>query len=159
MHPSLAFYLLAILNAASTFGRLIPNYIADHVGPLNTIVPSTFLAGILSLCLISAHNSTSVIVIIAFYGFFSGTLVSLPPTIYVHLAGPNNRGRIGTRMGMGFAFVSVGMLVGTPICGAILKVAGFKYVWVFGGTMACFGACFIFMSRMAQSGWVLWKKV
>ena len=62
-------------------------------------------------------------------------------------------------MGMGFAFVSFGMLVGTPICGAILKVAGFKYVWVFGGTMGCFGACFIFMSRMAQSGWVLWKKV
>jgi MFS family permease len=69
------------------------------------------MTGILQFCLLSAHTSASVIVIIAFYGFFSGTLVSLPATIYVHLAGPNNRGKIGTRMGMGFAFVSIGKLL------------------------------------------------
>lgn len=33
-NENLAFYLLAILNAASTFGRVIPNLIADRIGPV-----------------------------------------------------------------------------------------------------------------------------
>ena len=107
MSESLSFYLLAILNAASTFGRLFPNILADKLGPMNVIVPGAFMTGILQFCLVSAHSAASVIAIIALYGFFSGTLVSLPATIYVHLAGPTNRGKIGTRMGMGFAFVSI----------------------------------------------------
>lgn len=97
--------------------------------------------------------------LMTFYGFFSGTLVSLPATIYVHLAGPKNRGRIGTRMGMGFAFVSVGMLIGTPITGAILQASGFKYIWVFGGTFMCVGSIFLALSRFAQGGWAWWVKV
>lgn len=83
MSKSLSFYLLAILNAASTFGRLFPNILADRLGPLNILIPGAFMTGILQFCLVSAHSSAAVIVIIAFYGFFSGTLVSLPATIYV----------------------------------------------------------------------------
>ena len=83
MGKSLSFYLLTILNAASTFGRLFPNILADRLGPLNILIPGAFMTGILQFCLVSAHSSAAVIVIIAFYGFFSGTLVSLPATIYV----------------------------------------------------------------------------
>lgn len=98
-------------------------------------------------------------VIIALYGFFSGTLVSLPATIYVHLAGPQNRGLIGTRMGMGFAVVAFGILVGTPITGAILQSAGFKYIWIYGGTMLVVGSTFIALARLTQGKWKLWIKV
>jgi hypothetical protein len=38
---NLAFYMLSIINAASVFGRLVPNFIADTVGPLNC--PTGFL--------------------------------------------------------------------------------------------------------------------
>ena len=48
--------------------------------------------------------------ILQLYGLFSGALVSLPPTIFVHLT--KNRAVIGTRMGMGFAIISIGLLVG-----------------------------------------------
>ncbi|KAK3050199.1 hypothetical protein LTR09_008588 [Extremus antarcticus] len=159
MEPDLAFYLLAILNGASTFGRLIPNYIADRVGPFNVLTPCALMCAILQYCLISAHSSASVIVIIAFYGFFSGTLVSLPATCYVHLAGPTRRGLIGTWMGMGFAFVSLGILCGTPITGAILGVSSFKYVWVFGATFELVGSVFFVLSRLAQAKWRIWVKV
>lgn len=117
------------------------------------------MTGVLQYCLIAAHSPAAVIVIIAFYGFFSGTLVSLPATIYVHLAGPHKRGLIGTRMGMGFAVTSIGMLMGTPITGAILDASSFKYVWIFGGTLTCVGSSFIGLARFAQSGWELRKKV
>jgi predicted MFS family arabinose efflux permease len=117
------------------------------------------MTGVLQYCLISAHDSASVIAIIAFYGFFSGTLVSLPATIYVHLAGPTNRGKIGTRMGMGFAFVSIGMLIGTPITGQILDAAGFTAVWAFGGSFAILGAVFMTLARFAQAKWKVVEKV
>ena len=62
-------------------------------------------------------------------------------------------------MGMGFAFISVGMLIGTPITGAVLDAAGFKYIWIYGGTLTGFGSCFILLARFAQGGWQLMKKV
>ncbi|KAK4553601.1 hypothetical protein LTR86_009397 [Recurvomyces mirabilis] len=122
-NPNIAFYLLSIINAASTFGRIIPGYTADRVGPLNMIFPCTLLAGILCLCLAAAHSLGPVIAILVLYGFCSGTLVSLPPTIFVQLT--KNRAVIGTRMGMGFAITSMGMLAGTPISGAILGASSF----------------------------------
>lgn len=36
---SMSFYLVAILNAGSVFGRTLPNALSDYTGPLNTIVP------------------------------------------------------------------------------------------------------------------------
>jgi nitrate/nitrite transporter NarK len=38
MSPSLAQYLVSILNAASLFGRTIPGYIADKIGRYNMMV-------------------------------------------------------------------------------------------------------------------------
>jgi predicted MFS family arabinose efflux permease len=39
---SLSFYLVSILNAASVFGRTLPNILADKIGPLNVIAPGEF---------------------------------------------------------------------------------------------------------------------
>lgn len=157
MSADLAFYLLSIINSASVFGRIIPNYIADRIGPMNMIIPCAFGSGILSLCLIASHTSAPVIVICALYGFTSGTFVSLPPTIFVHLTA--NRALIGTRMGMGFCCVSIGLLIGTPICGWILNASSFTYVWVFGGTMTVVGSFVITASRIAKGGWGVLTKV
>ncbi|EME77224.1 uncharacterized protein MYCFIDRAFT_191418 [Pseudocercospora fijiensis CIRAD86] len=151
--PHLGFYLLAILNAASTFGRVIPNFIADRLGPFNVIIPCTFATGLLCLCLIAAKSIASVIVIAALYGFFSGTFVSLPATIFVYIT--KNRGMIGTRMGMGFAVTAIGILVGTPISGTILAASGFRYVWVFGGIMTVLAAMSMSVSRVSKGGWKL----
>lgn len=155
--PNTAFYLLSILNAGSIFGRIVPNFLADRTGPLNMIVPCAFIAGILVLCLIATHTVAPLIVICALYGFFSGTFVSLPPTIFVHLT--KNRAMIGTRMGMGFSIVSVGLLIGTPISGAILNAKGFTSTWVFGGVLVLVGATVIAGARVAQGGWSITKKV
>ncbi|KAK5169418.1 uncharacterized protein LTR77_005394 [Saxophila tyrrhenica] len=159
MEPNLAFYLLAILNGSSTFGRLIPNIIADRIGPFNVLTPCATMCAVLQYCLISAKSSAAVIVILALYGFFSGTLVSLPATCYVHLAGPTRRGLIGTWMGMGFAFVSLGILCGTPITGAILAAYSFTEVWIFGATFILVGSFFTILSRLAQADWKIFVKV
>ena len=150
---SLAFYLLSILNSASVFGRLLPNIVADKAGPLNIIIPCATISGILIYCLIPTSSVGAIVVITALFGFFSGSFVSLPPTIVVHMTA--NRGLIGTRMGMTFAMVGVGVLIGTPIAGAILDASSFTDVWIFGWTGTVVGAALMAASRVAFKGWKL----
>ena len=56
------------------------------------------------------------------YGFFCGSFVSLPGPTVVTLS--PNLGVIGTRIGMSGAFAGTGLLIGSPIAGAILGGPG-----------------------------------
>lgn len=129
----MAFYLLAILNAASIFGRVLPNLIAGYLGPMNMLVFCASVTAIIIWTLLSIHDLGGIIVFCLVFGFFSGTFVSLPPTIFVNLT--KNHAMIGTRMGMGFSIVSFGALAGTPIAGAILGDREFGAVWNFSAAM------------------------
>lgn len=152
-NANLGFYLLAILNAASVFGRILPNMIADKLGGLNILIPCAAATSILIYCLIDAVDVAGIVIIAILYGFFSGTFVSLPPSIFVSLS--PNRGVIGTRMGMGFSTVSIGVLVGTPIAGAILGENNFKGIWIFGGTLTLVSTLLFIAARVAKVGWKL----
>jgi len=143
---SLSSYLLAILNAGSVFGRIAPNFFAQKLGPMNMLIPCVLLTSILTFTLISVHNVGGVVVFCLFFGFFSGTFVSLPPTVFVFLS-MENRALIGTRMGMGFAIASCGALAGTPIAGAILNNKHFTSTWCFSGGMVIGAACLMTISR------------
>ncbi|KAL5338993.1 major facilitator superfamily domain-containing protein [Aspergillus crustosus] len=116
---NLGFYLLAMLNAGSTFGRVMPNFIADHTGPLNMLIPASAVTAILSFVWIGVHTVPGIIVLSVLYGVFSGGFVSLPPVVMASLT--KDMRELGTRMGMVFAITSVGLLIGTPIGGAILS--------------------------------------
>ncbi|KAH9871852.1 hypothetical protein J1614_006110, partial [Plenodomus biglobosus] len=155
-NENLAFYLLAIMNSTSVFGRIVPNILADKLGPFNVVVPCCLISGVLCICFIAVDNSPGIIVLMAFYGFFSGSFVSLPPTIMVHLS-VDARDKIGTRLGQSFAFVSIGLLIGTPIGGAVLDKSGFDALWTFGGCMLFGSAACLIMARVAFKGWGLVK--
>lgn len=74
------------------------------------------------------------ILIAIFFGFFSGVFIALPTVVYIVLT--QDKSRIGTRIGMGFALLSLGMLVGGPGGGAILGPGlDWTSTWVFGGVM------------------------
>lgn len=107
MEQSLANYLFAILNAASIFGRILPNFIADRVGALNVLLPCTLAASILAFSWLAIDSSAGLIIFCVFYGFFSGAFVSLPPTVLVLLT--SDMRFFGTRMGMNFAVGGLGI--------------------------------------------------
>ncbi|KAF2790647.1 MFS general substrate transporter [Melanomma pulvis-pyrius CBS 109.77] len=151
-NPDLAFYLLAIMNSSSIFGRIIPNFLADKLGGFNVVIPCTLLSGILCFCFIRASSSAGLIVLMSFYGFFSGSFVSLPPTIIVQLS-LDARDKIGTRLGQSFACVALGLLIGTPIGGAILDRSGFDAVWVFGGCLLVGSGTVLVLARGVFRGW------
>ncbi|KAI9040056.1 MCT family MFS transporter [Aspergillus affinis] len=116
---TLGFYLLSMLNAGSTFGRILPNFIADHTGPLNMLTPAATATAILAFAWIGVHNVPGIIVLAILYGLCSGGFVSLPPVVMASLT--KDIRDLGTRLGMIFATTSIGLLIGTPIGGAILN--------------------------------------
>ncbi|KAL4875824.1 major facilitator superfamily domain-containing protein [Aspergillus karnatakaensis] len=118
MSTYLASYLLAILNAASILGRIIPPYLADHLGRFNLMILTTALCIILvlALWLPSRHNSTA-ITFAALYGFSGGSAVSLAPALIAQISDIRE---IGVRSGTFFAIASFAALTGTPIAGALL---------------------------------------
>jgi predicted MFS family arabinose efflux permease len=75
----------------------------------------------------------------------------------VHLT-PDRR-FIGTRMGMCFMFISVGVLIGAPIGGAILNHSGFTPLWIYGGVLVIAGAVLMTLTRGLHKGWGLMTKV
>jgi len=110
--------------------------------------------------LLAVTNMSGVVIFCIFYGFFSGTFVSLPPSIFVSLT--KNRALIGTRMGMGFACMSFGVLAGTPIAGAILGAnvgnLHFDATWIFAAACVTVGSLLFVGARIAVTGWKVMVK-
>lgn len=155
---NLGFYLLPILNAASIFGRIIPNFIADYVGPLNVLIPASFATGVLALGWIGIKNLGGIISFALLYGFFSGGFVSMPPVAIVSLT-PDMR-TLGTRMGQVFFVSSLGLLVGTPSGGAILDSTGsYLGLQLFSGITILVTALLLLAARVVKAGWKVNIKV
>lgn len=152
---SLAFYLVAIMQAASIVGRIGPSIIADKLGPTNVFIPALVGNGILCLCWIAIENKAGLIVFAILYGCLFGTFLGLaPPALMTMLNG--DMSKYGTYVGMGFIIASPGVLVGNPISGAILRSSGgFVGVQAFTGCIMLLGAILFIIARGLAVGWGL----
>jgi len=154
---TLAFYTIAILNAASIIGRTIPNATADRIGSFNTIIPVTVIIGALVFVMFAATTPGGLIVFAIIYGIFSGAFISLlPPMLASFSRSPDE---MGLRIGFGYCFSALAMLTGTPIDGALL---GPEDHWakpiIFSGVVMLAGAVFMIAARrglVARKG--TWK--
>ncbi|KAK9366676.1 major facilitator superfamily domain-containing protein [Lipomyces kononenkoae] len=153
-----AFYMLSVMCAGSVFGRILPNFVADKVGPLNMMVPFTICTAIMAFVWPAVNSPGGCIVFCILYGFFSGAFISLPPPILATLC-PDMR-LVGTRMGMSFAIAGFGLLIGTPVAGALLNTpAQYTAMAVFCGACATVAAVLAVVVRVAKVGWKVWVKV
>lgn len=150
----LALYLVPILNAGSVVGRAVPNWVSDKVGPTNvvmpgmyytlypisrtrpwpchwslvfTVCPGAFMTGVVLLCNLAVRNAAGVIVTALFLGFFTGVFIATPPVLLVRLTA--DKSKVGTRMGMAFAVIGLGVLAGGPGSGAVLQHGGDGLDW------------------------------
>ena len=157
--PTLAFYSLAILSAASTLGRLLPNFLADKTGPLTMLTFCACATGVLALAWLAVHSVGGFMAFCVLYGIFSGSLVSLPPAAIASLT--NDHSRLGTRLGMMFTLAGFGLLIGNPVAGALvnLKKGEFWKAIVFNGVSVLVAAALLLAARVARAGWRLRVKV
>ncbi|PTB69519.1 MFS general substrate transporter [Trichoderma citrinoviride] len=149
MGATLAGYLPAILNGASTFGRIIPGVLADKYGRLNIYAAGSVITSVVIFCMDSTTSNAAIIVYAAVFGFTSGTLIS-GATVSITGCSPDPRD-IGTYTGMGLALGALGALVGPPIDGAFVShYAGFFEATMFSGAMCLFGGLTILAAKLAS---------
>lgn len=150
---SMATYLVSILNGSSVFGRVLPNIpaVTLRFGPLNMMVVSVSALAITVLCFNAGPNLAGLVMMAIFYGFFVGAFFTLQPTIYERLTA--DKTRIGTRLGMASTVSSVGLLIGAPAAGALIRTYGFPAGWAWSGISLALGATAMAVSRGLASRW------
>lgn len=124
---NLALYLLAIVNGTSTIGRIVAGFAAARFGPLELTTFALGTCAILLFSWISVQSTTAVVVWSVFWGLLSSVVVALPGAI-IPLLCPS-RNVIGTRTGMYWAVAGLGVLIGSPIGGALVVSGSSGTVW------------------------------
>ncbi|KAK4448668.1 major facilitator superfamily domain-containing protein [Podospora aff. communis PSN243] len=143
---TLASYLVAILNGASTFGRVIPGIVADKYGKLNIFAAGGLATGVVVLCLNTVTSTAGLVVYSVAFGFSSGTIIS-GASAALTICTDDSR-NMGTYLGMGMAVGSVAALIGPPINGVLVeRYAGFLQVSIFSGVVCLAGAAVAFASK------------
>lgn len=156
MGATLAGYLPAILNAASTFGRIIPGILADKYGRLNVYAFGSIITSVIIFCMDSAKVNAAIIVYAVVFGFTSGTIIS-GATVSITGCADDPR-NMGAYTGMGMALGAVGGLIGPPIDGAFVNHYGsFFQATMFSGAMCLFGGFIILMAKFASPQGILSK--
>ncbi|KAF5006580.1 hypothetical protein FDECE_7055 [Fusarium decemcellulare] len=148
-HPvseDLAYYMLAVPNAAQALGRIIPAAMVDQklLGAEAILMFNSAVAGTLALCWIAVHNLGGFTVFLVLYGFFSGAVTTLPAFIIPYLS--PSLAVIGTRMGIVYGAAGFGALIGAPIALATDAAHGGQHNRAFLGAQLWNGLTILFAS-------------
>lgn len=147
MSWELSIYSIVILNAVSVFGRVLPGFLADKFGRFNMMMVCTLMSAILTLAVwLPGKSNAASLCFSAFFGFFSGCYISLAPALVVEVSPPSE---IGHRTGILYFCISIGVLTGSPIAGALVETNGgdYKYLKLFAGVTMLVGAILVAVLR------------
>ncbi|KAH8889987.1 monocarboxylate permease-like protein-like protein [Thozetella sp. PMI_491] len=153
MSSSLAGYLVPVLNAGGSVGRIAPGWLADRIGRFNVMIMVTIFSAIVVLALwIPGQSNGAIIAFCVLYGFSSGAFITLAPAI---LAQISPLPQLGARQGICFAFIAIASLLSNPIAGALVPNTGVDPFWklqLFAGMVMVGGAIMITVARIAGGG-------
>lgn len=133
--------------------RPLAGFLGHKLGPANVdmfcvLAAAATLFGWLGVKSFGGFLGFSII-----WGLFSGVLVSFPAAIVTHPALSPNMDIAGTRLGMSWAAAALGILVGTPIAGVLVKdgqgVAGFRAMEGFSGAIMVAGGILLVVPLIA----------
>lgn len=152
-HPDAmrAFWLLSIMNATSTVGRLSSAYLCDHFGAMNVHCFVTTVASLLVLILWTlADTVKAAIGFVVVFGVFSGAVIGLPPASVAHILGPDPtaQAKLGQWTGMMYSCAAVFALTGPVIAGHLITefANDFRTVQLWSGACMFISACCMGMS-------------
>ncbi|KAK4992975.1 hypothetical protein LTR50_000681 [Elasticomyces elasticus] len=149
------FWLLSIMNAASTLGRLSSAYLADYFGALNVHTIVTLIASMLILVLwILTTKLAAAIAFVVVFGVFSGSVIGMPPASMAYILGhcPHAQARLGQWTGMMYSISAVFALTGPVIAGHLVDAFGngsdFLSAQIWSGICLFLSACCMAVAAM-----------
>ncbi|CBX97009.1 similar to MFS monocarboxylate transporter [Plenodomus lingam JN3] len=148
-------HVLALLNAASIFGRGLPGPIADQLGRFNVMIlcSAVCTASVFGLWLRLGSSVAGIVVFAIVYGFFSGPAYSLTPVCVAQLCRTEE---YASRYGTAYGVVSLATLAGVPLSGSILGAGGggeYDGLIGFCGAMYAVSTVLFVVARGVSKGW------
>ena len=143
------FYLLSIMNATSTLGRLSSAYLCDHFGALNVHAVVTFIASLLILLLWTMTKAvSSAIAFVVLFGIFSGAVIGLPPASVASILGPDAKAqsKLGQWTGMMYSSAALFAFTGPVIAGHLVSDYEGNYL-----TVQCWSGICLFLSAVCMT--------
>ena len=150
------FYLLAIMNATSTLGRVSSAYLCDHFGALNVHAVVTFAASLLVLLLWTmAKTVPAAIAFVVVFGIFSGAVIGLPPASVAYILGPDPvaQSKLGQWTGQMYSTAAPFALTGPVIAGHLISRYGGNYL-----TVQCWSGLCLFLSASCMTMAIFFKR-
>ena len=112
-----AFYMIAVINSAQLFGRIVPGAISDSsLGGEYLLLSSYIVSAFLGLAWITVDNVGGFVIFLLVYGFASGMVTALPAIVMPYVC--HSLAVLGTRMGMLYGLSGVGALISVPVAAA-----------------------------------------
>jgi len=147
------FYLIAVMNGVSCFGRILPGLVSDFLGRFNVLLIMIFTTLIFMLALWLPFGHTSLValyIFAAFFGFGTGSWMALTPACIGQLCEAEQFGRY---YGTLYFVASLATLVCIPITGELVEAVGPQTM--VGFMCAILGASLLtfILSRWACLGW------
>nr|POE48771.1 aspyridones efflux protein apdf [Quercus suber] len=154
------FYLLCIMNGASTIGRIGAAYCCDIFGalPIHAIV--TFIGALLILLLWTMTQTvTAAVCFVTFFGIFSGAVIGLPPASVAYILGPDpkQQAKLGQWTGMMYTCAAVFALTGPVVAGHLITQYNQNYltVQIWSGLCLFLSACCMAMAMYCRRRTIL----
>ncbi|KAL1856285.1 hypothetical protein Daus18300_010858 [Diaporthe australafricana] len=152
MSYSAASILIMVVNGAGMPFRVIVPLFSDRFGPLNVLLPVTLVWVIVAFCWLAVRNIGGYYAFTAVYGATSGAFQCLLPTTIASIT--DRLDKVGTRMGMAFAIISIASMTGPPV-GGVLQTSGpnaylAPQLWAACSILAGFALCLV--ARWAKAG-------
>ncbi|BGP38072.1 hypothetical protein JCM10449v2_001999 [Rhodotorula kratochvilovae] len=148
---------LIVGSALSGLGRVMGGFIADRIGPVNTLISSFFLGGLFQLAIWPRMHSFGAIMGFAcLYGWFGSWFVPLLAPACAQIFGTKG---LATIVGFGILCNAPGQFLGGSISGWVLAAAGGNYgtVGYYSGSVMISGA-FILLYARFKGRRELWAK-
>ena len=154
VNESLAYQLLAVMNAAQIRGGSIPGWLADRWERFNIMILSSLPCVIVILAVwLPASNTGSIIAFSVLFGLLSRTANSLTPVCISQLCRTED---YGSRYGTAYLCLSPATLIGIPIAGAVLDSQGgvnFQGLILPCGFVYMASGVFFALARISGAGW------
>ncbi|KAM0333576.1 hypothetical protein ACHAQA_002241 [Verticillium albo-atrum] len=149
-----AYQILAILNGASVFGRVLAGWWGDAFGAFNSNVLAVVVSVVacLGVWLPAGSTSGGVIVFAVLFGFASGNNISISPVCIGRLCKTQNYGRYYATT---YTVVAFACLIGIPIGGEIVTATNGAY-WgliVFTGAIYVVSLVALWAAKVVCVGW------
>jgi MFS family permease len=159
--PDTGFYLIALLNGVSCFGRILPGYVADKIGRFNTLLVMILFTWFFMLILWLPLGNKSLPALYCFtalFGFGTGSWMALVPACIGQLCRAEEFGRYYGSM---YFIASLATLVCIPISGELVQTVGPQPMVAFFCVVLGLSFLSFVLSRWACLGrrWVVKEKV